>query len=95
VDPDKWYYIVNAGDRFSIPAELYYVITDNGEPSGVIGFIDVQYIIEFAGAAVTSLTSLSSVSSYDPDTPRPDPSKGQEARASGYVSISRPTSLRK
>jgi hypothetical protein len=77
LDPDKWYYIVNAGDRFSIPAELYYVITDNGEPNGTIGFIDVQYVIEFAGAAVTSLTATPSSSSQPP----------KADLASGYLSI--------
>jgi hypothetical protein len=78
LDREKWYYVVSAGDRFSVPCELYYVITDNGEPNGNIGFIDVQYVIEFAGAAVTSLTASSSV--LPPGGP---PSLG------GYVNLSK------
>jgi len=96
LDRSKWYYVTPtqglSEDRFSTQATVYYLITENaggGEGPG-LGFIDVQYVIEFSGATLTSLTSSSSLSSYIPVTPRPLPSQGEDRAVPGYVSISRP-----
>jgi hypothetical protein len=98
LDPQKWYY-VSGGDtgstaRFENPASLHWLITDYSTSIvGAVGLIDVQYAIEFSGAAVTSLhASLpSNVPPTHPGTPRPS-----KEEVPGYVSIARPLmSLRK
>jgi hypothetical protein len=88
LDASKWYYVsqndgtTNALDRFETPCTLVYVVTDNGEGNGTLGYIDVSYVIEFAGAATTVLQTSSS-SSKSPDTP-------SSGAIPGYVSISKP-----
>jgi len=92
LDPQKWYYVVGGnatnGDRFTVPATLYYV--SSGADIAESGFLDVVYVIEFAGAATTSLTSTSSVLPNIPGTPRPSQGFSGKEDSSGYVSIAKP-----
>lgn len=97
LDMAKWYYVYQAAgtDRFTVPCSLNYMITDGSTtPGGTTGFIDVQYVIEFSGAAVTVLSNLSSsVPSSMVQSPRP---LLKTDEIPGYVSVSRPLmSLRK
>jgi hypothetical protein len=102
LDLQKWYYIgttnntTTGADRFEAPATLYWLITDGNystAPTSVVGLIDVQYVIEFSGAAITTLSATlpSNVPPTHPGTPRPS-----KDEVPGYVSIARPLmSIRK
>lgn len=63
LDSSKWYYVqgssATSGDRFTVPGSLIYT-TSSTDTGDALGFIDVFYVIEFAGASVTVLTSSSS-----------------------------------
>jgi hypothetical protein len=97
LDPQKWYYVsdgnATTGDRFGVPSSLHWLITDYSTSIvGAVGLIDVQYAIEFSGAAVTTLSATlpSNVPPAHPVTPRP------KDEVPGYVSIARPLmSIRK
>lgn len=59
IDKDKWYYINNEStandNRFTIPSTLF-IISDQSinlagsGVNGVVGIVDVHYVIEFSGA---------------------------------------------
>lgn len=93
LDPQKWYYVAGGsstgGDRFSVPACFYWIVTPDpageGEPP-TLGFIDANYVVEFAGASISTLSVSSPVPSIRPSTPRPS----QEETAGGYVKLVRP-----
>jgi hypothetical protein len=88
LDKSKWYYtstIVSAeDDRFTIPASLCFLLSNGATAGDGYGFIDVQYVIEFAGAVLTASTSLSATQSTVPGTPR------LKDEVPGYVSIAKP-----
>jgi len=99
MDMAKWYYVVGgtstSGDRFSVPGAVCFTTLENnlGSEGYQAGFLDCQYVIEFAGAAVTSLSLSSSIvpPTDNRDTPRP-----KDEDASGYVRLARPLiSIRK
>jgi len=95
LDFSKWYYVqggsISGGDRLTVPCSLCFITTldTTGEPeASLCGFMDVSYVIEFAGASVTTLSSTSSVvlPTRNGDTPRPS----KDDDASSYVRLARP-----
>jgi len=95
LDASKWYYVAgsttSSGDRFEIPGTLYIVNQENnlGSEGTTAGYLDVLYVIEFAGAAVTALSLAA-------PPPPSVPTSTQPASPAGYVSIAKPlTSLRR